>query len=80
MTDIEVKELRKEVKKYIDHADVRMVKAVYAMLEADQEADWWNEISGEEKVAIEKGLVQMKEGKTTPHEKVMEKHRKWLIK
>ena len=40
MTAVEVKELKKEVKKYIDHADVRMVKAVYAMLEADQHGDW----------------------------------------
>ena len=37
MTAIEVKELKKEVKRHIDLADERMLKAVYAMLEADQE-------------------------------------------
>ena len=39
MSATELKELRKEVKKYIDHADERMVNIVYAMLEADQEAE-----------------------------------------
>ena len=80
MTAVEVRELKNEVKKYIDHADVRMIKAVYAMLEADQHRDWWDEISAGERMAIETGLKQMEQGKTTPHEKVMEKHRKWLSK
>jgi hypothetical protein len=35
MSAAELKELRKEVKKYIDHADERMVNIVYALLEAD---------------------------------------------
>ena len=80
MTDVEVKELKKEVKKYIDHADARMVKAVYAMLEADQHGDWWDEISDGERAAIETGLKQMEQGKTKPHEKVMQEHSKWLSK
>lgn len=37
MSAEELKELRKEAKKYIDHADERVVKMVYAMLEADAE-------------------------------------------
>jgi hypothetical protein len=39
MSTAELKELRKEAKKYIDHADERVVKMVYAMLEADTESD-----------------------------------------
>jgi predicted transcriptional regulator len=80
MTNTEVLELKEAVKKYIDHADVRMVKAVYAMLETDQQEDWWDAISDGERSAIEAGLKQMKEGKTTPHEVVMKKHSKWLSK
>ena len=76
MTAIE----EKEVKKYIDNADVRMLKAVHAMLEAGQKDDWRADISAGERAAVETGLRQMKTGKTTPHEKVMEKHRKWLIR
>ena len=80
MTIIEVKELKKEVKKYIDQADERMIKAIYAMLEADQHEDWWNTISDGEREAIDTGLKQMEEGKTTPHEVVMKKYSKWLTK
>ncbi len=35
MSAAELKEMRKEVKKFIDHADGRVLKMVYAMLEAD---------------------------------------------
>ncbi len=73
-------ELKEEVKKYIDQADERMLKAVYALLEADQQEDWWDSISDEERHAIETGLKQMEEGKTTPHEEVMEKYSKWLTR
>jgi hypothetical protein len=37
MSTSEIKELRKGTKKYIDHADERVLKMVYAMLEADAE-------------------------------------------
>ncbi len=33
MSTAELKELRQEVKQYIDHADERVVKMMYAMLE-----------------------------------------------
>jgi predicted transcriptional regulator len=79
MSTVEMKALKKEVKKYIDRADERMVKAVFAMLEADQE-DWCDEITAEERAAIETGLKQMEEGKTTPHDAVMKKYSKWLTK
>jgi hypothetical protein len=35
MSAAELKELRKETKKYIDHEDERVLKMVFAMLEAD---------------------------------------------
>lgn len=35
MSTAALNELRKEAKKYLDHADERMVKLVFAMLEAD---------------------------------------------
>jgi len=36
-----VKQMRSEVKKYIDSADAKVVKMVHAMLEAEKESDWW---------------------------------------
>ena len=74
------KDIRKEVKKYIDHADDRMVKIIYAMLEADQKGDWWDEIGDEERASIDKGLRQLKEGKGIPHEQVVKQYPKWFSK
>jgi hypothetical protein len=37
MSAADLRTLRKETKKYIDYADERVVKMVYAMLEADAE-------------------------------------------
>lgn len=39
MSTAELNELRMEVKKYIDHADERVIKMVYAMLEADENTE-----------------------------------------
>jgi len=39
MSETELKELRKETKKFIDHADERVLRMVYAMLEADAASD-----------------------------------------
>lgn len=74
------KDIRKEVKKYIDVADDRMVKIIHALLEADKEQDWWDEISNEEKSSINRGLRQLKQGKGIPHEEVIKKHAKWFTK
>ncbi len=41
----EVVALRRETKKYIDYADIKTVKIIHAMLEADQENDWWDDLS-----------------------------------
>ena len=35
-----IKQLRKEVKEYIDAADAKVVKMVHAMLEAEKETHW----------------------------------------
>ena len=33
--------MRNEVKKYIDTADMKVLKMVHAMLEVEKESDWW---------------------------------------
>ena len=71
--------LRKETKRYIDKADVKTLKMVHALLEAEQESDWWDELGPEAKTSIEKGLKDAEEGKTISHEVVMKKYRKWRL-
>ena len=85
MTLVEIKELRKEVKQYIDLADDRMLKAIRAMLETDQgkntdtSDDWLEDISDEEKAAINKGLKQLDNGEGIPHREAV-KRLKWYPK
>jgi thiamine pyrophosphate-dependent acetolactate synthase large subunit-like protein len=63
--------LRKQVKKYIDSADEKTLKMMYAMLEAEQETDWWNQISVQEKAFIHEAIKQVERGQVTSHEEVM---------
>ena len=66
-----VKQMRLEVKKYIDKADDTTVKMVYAMLEAKQEDDWWDKIPTDVQKEIDAALAELDKGKGIPHEVVM---------
>jgi predicted transcriptional regulator len=72
--------LRKETKKYLDNADIRTVRMVHALLEAEQEADWWDDLSEGAKASIDRGLKDAARGKVISHEVVMKKYNKWLSK
>jgi hypothetical protein len=71
-------EMKTEIKEYINRADDRMLKLIYAIIEADQ--DWWDEISTEEKHSIETGARQLKEGKGISHEDVIKNNSKWFTR
>ncbi len=70
--------LRISVKKQIDNADEKSLKMVRAMLDAEEEHDWWDDLSDEAKSSIEQGLKDADEGRLTPHNEVMKKYKKWL--
>lgn len=81
MTAMDVKELKRTAKKYIDHADERMIKAVIAMLEADQGDDpLWDELTEVQREGIDLGLKQMESGKVIPHAIAVKKIHEWLQK
>ena len=73
-----LKQMRQEVKKYIDKADDTTVKMVYAMLEAKQEDDWWDKMPVEVQQEIDEALQELDKGKGMPHEVVMKKYSKWF--
>ena len=73
-----VKQMRQEVKKYIDDADETTVKMVYAMLEAKQEDEWWDTLPPKVKAEIDKALTDLDKGKGIPHEEVLKKYSKWF--
>jgi predicted transcriptional regulator len=75
-----VKQMRKEVKQYIDTADEKVVKMVHAMLEVQQEEDWWDELPLEVRGEIDEALADLDKGKGIPHEEVMKKYKKWFTR
>ncbi|MFN5647864.1 MAG: hypothetical protein ACK458_10145 [Sphingobacteriales bacterium] len=75
-----VKKMRRDVKKYIDTADEKIVKMVHAMLEVDADADWWDTIPKELKNDIEIALRQADKGDVLSHEEVKKRHPQWFTK
>lgn len=49
----------------------------FIALKKEQEKDWWDHLSAEEKAEIEEGLAQADRGEVLPHSKVMAKYNKW---
>jgi len=80
MSTTELIELRKEVKMYIDHADERVVKMMYAMLEKDAETDWYDEMPDEIKAELEESIAQADRGQVMIHAQVKQKYPQWFTK
>ena len=75
----EIALMKKQAKKYLDTADEKVVKMVYAIPEeVDAQKDWWDDVSDEAKASIERGLKDAHEGRVTSHKEVMKKYKKWL--
>jgi len=72
--------MRKEVKKYIDTADEKVVKMVHAMLEVDADADWWDAMPEEVKADVEIAIRQADKGDVLPHDEVKKKYPQWFTK
>ena len=72
--------LRKDVKKYIETADERVVKMVHAMLEADSNSDLWDELPSNVQQDVDEAIKQSAIGKGKQHDEVMKKYSKRLTK
>lgn len=77
MQQASLQKMRREVKRYINTADEKVVKMMYAMLEDDAKKDWWDDLSVDAKASINRGLQDIKEGRVKPHDEVMKKYKKW---
>jgi predicted transcriptional regulator len=75
-----VKQMRKDVKKYIDTADSKVVKMMHAMLEVDAEAGWWDEMPDDVKADVEEAIRQADNGEAIPHAEVKKKYAKWFTR
>lgn len=74
----EVTILKNKAKEYLDNADEKTIKMIYAMLEVEAQSDWWDDLSEPAKDSIQRGLKDVENGKIAPHKEVLKKYKKWL--
>jgi hypothetical protein len=72
--------LREQVKEYINNADAKALRIVQAILEIEQEEDWWDELPGEVQTMLNAAIREDEEGKGIPHAHMVEKYSKWFKK
>lgn len=65
-------ELIEWLTKLEDSETIEYLKIVKDSRENDH--DWWNDLSSEQKRSIERGLKDIDEGRITPHEEVVKKY------
>jgi predicted transcriptional regulator len=69
-------ELKSNLHALIDHtSDDAMLRAIYTLLSSADTTNTTHDFSDEERVAIEKGLTDVKNGRVVPHEEVMKNTR-----
>ena len=73
-----LEQLRENVKSYIDVADERILRLIYAMVEADSQADFWNELPHNVQEDIEAAIQQSEKGEGKSTKEVMKPYAKWL--
>ncbi len=66
--------------KWLTEVEEPSVIEQFIALKNEQQKDWWDEISENEKAEIEEGLAEADRGDTLPHEEVMAKYEKWRSK
>jgi hypothetical protein len=74
------KQLRQEIKKYIDVADIKVVKMMHAMLEANADDTWWDTMPDNMREKVEQSLQQSKNGNVTAHSEIKKRYQKWIVK
>ena len=74
------KAIRQEVKKYLETADLKVVKMIHAMLEVDADNDWCDTMPDKVKADVEAALIESENGKLVPHAAIQKRYKKWIAK
>ncbi|MEQ8525185.1 hypothetical protein [Gracilimonas sp.] len=70
------KEKKLEIINFVSKTnDSGLINAIHDFLQDFSEGgDFWDELSDKEKIRIEEGLEDIREGRVTPHEEVKDKY------
>ncbi|HEU5290529.1 MAG TPA: hypothetical protein VFU05_07815 [Cyclobacteriaceae bacterium] len=72
------KEKLKIIKWVTGLKDNTAIERLKMLRERPKKADWWDEITDEERAAIDKGLEDIKAGRVKPHREAKKLYEKWL--
>ena len=75
-----IRELDEEIIQRLPQLNEKQKEEVLNVVKnfANGQQDWWDEISDEQKNAIDRALEEMNEGRLTPNDEVMTKYKKWM--
>lgn len=75
-----IQTLRKQVKTQIDGADSKSLRMVKAILEIEQEDDFWDQLPDRIKADVEEAKKESERGEGVTTNEVMKRYEKWLSK
>ncbi len=79
MTELSIEKEKLEIIKWVTSLkDDSAIERLRLLKENSNKRDWWNEITDEEKSAIDKGLADIKAGRIKPHKEAKKLYAKWL--
>ncbi len=79
MRELNIEKEKIEIIKWITNLkDDSAIERLKMLRVKPSKPDWWNEISEEEKAAIDKGLLDIKAGRVKSHKEAKKMYAKWL--
>ena len=79
MSELNVEKEKLEIIKWVTNLkDDTAIERLRMLRVNSKKSDWWNEITEEEKTAIDKGLADIKAGRVKPHKEAKKLYAKWL--
>jgi len=77
--DLNVEKEKLEIIKWVTGLkDNTAIERLKMLRERPKKTDWWDEITDEERAAIDKGLEDIKAGRVKPHREAKKLYEKWL--
>ena len=79
MKNSNIEKEKLEIIKWVTNLkDNTAIERIKMLRENPRKSDWWNEITEEEKLAIDKGLADIKAGRVKSHKEAKKLYEKWL--
>jgi predicted transcriptional regulator len=79
MAELSIEKEKLKIIKWVTNLkDTTAIERLKMLRESPRKPDWWNEITEEEKAAIDAGIADIKAGRVKPHREAKKLYEKWL--